>query len=109
MTATLGFSRGGEHREVLSTVRARIAAFSGYDEPMLEPLQATEPQWTHIDRPRGLISTCASQVVRYHPGEKYDPHHDLFDLCDFPQVGTPLAGPSTRPWPMIPARAPSEA
>jgi len=52
MTATLGFSHGGEHREVLSTVRARIAAFSGYDEPMLEPLQATEPQWIHIDRPR---------------------------------------------------------
>ena len=25
------------------------------------------------------------QVVRYHPGEKYEPHHDLFDLCDFPQ------------------------
>ena len=101
MTATLGFSRGGEHREVLSTVRARIAAFSGYDEPMLEPLQATEPQWTHIDRPRGLISTCASQVVRYHPGEKYDPHHDLFDLCDFPQVGTP----QHNPWP-VPAPAP---
>ena len=25
------------------------------------------------------------QVVRYHPGEKYEPHHDSFDLCDFPQ------------------------
>ena len=25
------------------------------------------------------------QVVRYHPGEKYEAHHDLFDLCDFPQ------------------------
>ena len=24
-------------------------------------------------------------VVRYHPGEKYEPHHDLFDLCDLPQ------------------------
>ena len=25
-------------------------------------------------------------MVRYHPGEKYEPHHDLFDLCDFPQA-----------------------
>ena len=25
------------------------------------------------------------QVVRYFPGQKYDPHHDLFDICDFPQ------------------------
>ena len=44
-------------------VRERIAAFSGYNENALEPLQ----------------------VVRYHPGEKYEPHHDLFDLCDLPQ------------------------
>ena len=47
----------------MSAVRARISAFSGYADHMLEPLQ----------------------VVRYHPGEKYEPHHDLFDLCDFPQ------------------------
>ncbi len=47
----------------VGAVRARISAFSGYDDPMLEPLQ----------------------VVRYHPGEKYEAHHDLFDLCDFPQ------------------------
>ena len=36
-----------------------------------------------------LTSRCFEpaplQVVRYHPGEKYEPHHDLFDLCDFPQ------------------------
>mgnify|MGYP001357759593 CR=1 FL=1 len=44
-------------------VRERIAAFSGYDLSMLEPLQ----------------------VVRYHPGEKYESHHDSFDLCDFAQ------------------------
>ena len=46
-----------------SAIRERISAFSGYVDPMLEPLQ----------------------VVRYHAGEKYDPHHDLFDICDFPQ------------------------
>lgn len=57
-TATLARSNWAVDR-----VRARISAFSGYDETMLEPLQ----------------------VVRYHPGELYEPHHDLFDLCDFPQ------------------------
>eukprot|EP00310_Coccolithus_braarudii_P011173 CAMPEP_0183366894 /NCGR_PEP_ID=MMETSP0164_2-20130417/90498_1 /TAXON_ID=221442 /ORGANISM="Coccolithus pelagicus ssp braarudi, Strain PLY182g" /LENGTH=486 /DNA_ID=CAMNT_0025542729 /DNA_START=15 /DNA_END=1475 /DNA_ORIENTATION=- len=57
-TATVG-TRGG----AIERVRKRISAFSGYDEEMLEPLQ----------------------VVRYHPGEKYEPHHDLFDICDFPQ------------------------
>ena len=44
----------------VASVRARISA-SGYADHMLEPLQ----------------------VVRYHEGEKYEPHHDLFDLCDF--------------------------
>lgn len=47
----------------VSRIRERISAFSGYDQMALEPLQ----------------------VVRYHPGEKYEPHHDLFDICDFPQ------------------------
>jgi prolyl 4-hydroxylase len=47
----------------VKSIRERISAFSGYADHMLEPLQ----------------------VVRYHPGEKYEPHHDLFDLCDFPQ------------------------
>ncbi|KAL3920043.1 MAG: hypothetical protein SGPRY_005402, partial [Prymnesium sp.] len=59
-TATLGF---GASNSAVSSIRARIAAFSGYDESMLEPLQ----------------------VVRYHAGEKYEAHHDLFDLCDFDQ------------------------
>ena len=58
-TATL-MTRGNW---AVTRVRERIAAFSGYNENALEPLQ----------------------VVRYHPGEKYEPHHDLFDLCDLPQ------------------------
>ena len=58
MTATLGFQNWAVHR-----VRQRISAFSGYEDHHLEPLQ----------------------VVRYFPGQKYDPHHDLFDICDFPQ------------------------
>ena len=58
MTATLGFRNWAVDR-----VRQRISAFSGYEDHHLEPLQ----------------------VVRYFPGQKYDPHHDLFDLCDFPQ------------------------
>ena len=60
-TATLG----GRHSRdwAVAAVRERIAAFSGYDLSMLEPLQ----------------------VVRYHPGEKYESHHDSFDLCDFAQ------------------------
>ena len=64
-TATLGggmLGIGGGNWAI-KRVRQRIAAFSGYDDHMLEPLQ----------------------VVRYHPGEKYEAHHDLFDLCDFPQ------------------------
>ena len=44
----------------MSSVRARIAAFSGYDDHMLEPLQ----------------------VVRYERGQKYEGHHDFFDVCD---------------------------
>jgi len=44
-------------------VRQRISTFSGYDLNFLEPLQ----------------------VVRYQPGEKYEAHHDYFDLCDFEQ------------------------
>ena len=47
------------------------------------------------------------QVVRYFPGQKYDPHHDLFDICDFPQKPrrasfAPKAPgsqpPTRRPW-----------
>ena len=63
-TATLvgGIMSGGTNWAV-SAIRQRISAFSGYADHMLEPLQ----------------------VVRYHAGEKYEAHHDLFDLCDFPQ------------------------
>ena len=60
-TATLG-GRHAKHWAV-QIVRDRISAFSGYELGMLEPLQ----------------------VVRYHPGEKYENHHDSFDLCDFEQ------------------------
>ena len=65
-TATLGRNGGAAHAEAnwaVRRVRQRIAAFSGYDLSMLEPLQ----------------------VVRYHPGEKYEAHHDSFDTCDFAQ------------------------
>lgn len=58
MTATVGGSNWAVQK-----VRERISAFSGYEDHHLEPLQ----------------------VVRYFPGQKYDPHHDLFDICDFPQ------------------------
>lgn len=57
-TATLAWSNWA-----VDAIRSRISHFSGYEDAMLEPLQ----------------------VVRYHPGEKYEPHHDLFDICDFPQ------------------------
>lgn len=62
-TATLGGGLLGATNWAVRAVRARIAAFSGYDDAQLEPLQ----------------------VVRYHEGELYEPHHDSFDLCDFPQ------------------------
>ena len=62
-TATLGGGLMGGTNWAVKKIRERISAFSGYADHMLEPLQ----------------------VVRYHPGEKYEPHHDSFDLCDFPQ------------------------
>ena len=62
-TATLGGGIMGGSNWAVKRIRERISAFSGYADHMLEPLQ----------------------VVRYHAGEKYEPHHDLFDLCDFPQ------------------------
>jgi len=64
-TATLagGLFGGGGGNWAVQAVRERISAWSGYADHQLEPLQ----------------------VVRYHPGEKYEAHHDLFDLCDFPQ------------------------
>jgi len=63
-TATLGGGIMGVGTNwAVRKIRERISAFSGYDDHMLEPLQ----------------------VVRYYPGQKYEAHHDLFDLCDFPQ------------------------
>ena len=44
----------------LQGVRERIARFSGYDVSLLEPLQ----------------------VVKYQQGQKYEGHHDFFDVCD---------------------------
>jgi prolyl 4-hydroxylase len=49
--------------DVVRRVRARVAHFSGYPLASLEPMQ----------------------IVRYEPLQRYEPHHDLFDLCDFEQ------------------------
>jgi len=51
---------GGTGDAVVSAVRRRIARFSGYAENLLEPLQ----------------------VVKYQQGQKYEGHHDFFDVCD---------------------------
>ena len=97
---------GGAHARdwAVAAVRARIAAFSGYDLGHLEPLQVLSARTPHarcahgIGRRMygctvphvygllGLQGGCVRlQVVRYHPGEKYESHHDSFDLCDFAQ------------------------
>ena len=34
---------------------------------------------------RAILPLVVPQVVRYQPGEKYEAHHDYFDLCDFEQ------------------------
>ena len=51
---------GGTNDPVVRSVRARIARFSGYAVSLLEPLQ----------------------VVKYQQGQKYEGHHDFFDVCD---------------------------
>jgi prolyl 4-hydroxylase len=52
---------GGRHDDaVVTRVRERIARFSGFPSDLLEPLQ----------------------VVRYERGQKYEGHHDFFDVCD---------------------------
>jgi len=52
---------GGRHDDaIVKRIRNRIARFSGYPVDLLEPLQ----------------------VVRYERGQKYEGHHDFFDVCD---------------------------
>ena len=58
-TAMLGGNAAGRD-PVVRKIRARIARFSGYPEPMIEPVQGG----------------------RYQQGQKYDGHHDFFDVCD---------------------------
>jgi len=58
-TAMLG-SAAHNRDPIIKAIRDRIARFSGYPEPLIEPLQ----------------------VVRYQQGQKYDGHHDFFDVCD---------------------------
>ena len=51
---------GGTNDAVVRRVRERIARFSGYDVNLIEPLQ----------------------IVKYQQGQKYEGHHDFFDVCD---------------------------
>mmetsp|Transcript_33970 Transcript_33970/g.89350 ORF Transcript_33970/g.89350 Transcript_33970/m.89350 type:complete len:525 (-) Transcript_33970:385-1959(-) len=52
---------GGRHDDaIVRRIRERIARFSGFSVDLLEPLQ----------------------VVRYEQGQKYEGHHDFFDVCD---------------------------
>uniref|UniRef100_A0A7S4EWB3 Fe2OG dioxygenase domain-containing protein n=1 Tax=Chrysotila carterae TaxID=13221 RepID=A0A7S4EWB3_CHRCT len=60
-TSSTAMLRGGARGDpVVQRIRERISRFSGYPERNIEPLQ----------------------VVRYYQGQKYDSHHDFFDLCD---------------------------
>ena len=51
---------GGTNDAVVRRVRERIARFSGYNVHLIEPLQ----------------------IVKYQQGQKYEGHHDFFDVCD---------------------------
>jgi prolyl 4-hydroxylase len=49
-----------ENRAVVRNVRQRISHYCGYPDANIEPLQ----------------------IVRYHPGEFYRPHHDYYNACE---------------------------
>mmetsp|Transcript_38486 Transcript_38486/g.80840 ORF Transcript_38486/g.80840 Transcript_38486/m.80840 type:complete len:732 (+) Transcript_38486:224-2419(+) len=61
-TSTTAMLAGGavNRDPIVRRIRNRIARYSGYAENLIEPLQ----------------------VVRYQQGQKYDGHHDFFDVCD---------------------------
>lgn len=59
-TSTTAMLGGSRDDDIVQRIRARIARFSGYPVNHIEPLQ----------------------VVRYQQGQKYDQHHDFFDVCD---------------------------
>ncbi|KOO30129.1 procollagen-proline dioxygenase [Chrysochromulina tobinii] len=59
-TSTTAMLGGRLDDAVVKRIRARIARFSGFPVDHLEPLQ----------------------VVRYERGQKYEGHHDYFDVCD---------------------------
>jgi len=59
-TSTTAMLGGSRDDAVVTAIRQRISRFSGYPVDLIEPLQ----------------------VVRYEQGQKYEGHHDFFDVCD---------------------------